>query len=137
MITRLRPGRAVLSVAAAAALSAGAASYSSAAAAVASLTNADNARTVAVHLGDTVQVRLTPVRGDGVQWVWNVPTASDPGLLARATGSAAPDGGAAATFEAQEAGSGSVTAQAVCRPTAPGARCPAAAMSWNVTVDVQ
>ncbi|MFD0415349.1 hypothetical protein [Streptomyces sp. NPDC127108] len=100
------------------------------------LTNADDGRTVTVATGDTVEVRLAPVREGHVRWTWSVPDSDTPDVLRKTGGSTMPDGGARANLSADGVGTATVTAGGSCVPD-PGYACPAVIRSWKVTVAVQ
>ncbi|MHA7956460.1 hypothetical protein ACX9I7_01710 [Streptomyces sp. L500] len=100
------------------------------------LTNADTGRSVTASPGDDIEVRLTGYRENGLTWTWSIPASSDPDVLRRTAGRAAPNGDASATFNAEHGGTATITAQRRCRPD-PGHFCPLVITPWKVTVEVK
>ncbi|MYU55331.1 MULTISPECIES: hypothetical protein [Streptomyces] len=100
------------------------------------LTNADDGRTVTVARGDTVTVKLTGIRDQGVRWAWSEPAATAPGVLRRSRGGTSPDGGASAVFRAVGRGTSDVTAYRRC-VAAPGHVCPRIVIRWRAAVVVK
>ncbi|MFD8308874.1 hypothetical protein ACFV29_42145 [Streptomyces sp. NPDC059690] len=100
------------------------------------LTNSDNGRSATANTGDDVDIRLTSVRDNGLTYSWNVPQSSTPDVARLANGGTTPDGGAMATFHAEEAGTVTITATRHCRPD-PGRVCPSVMTPWKVTVSVE
>ncbi|MFD9892927.1 hypothetical protein ACFWY9_26575 [Amycolatopsis sp. NPDC059027] len=100
------------------------------------LTNTDNGRSVRANIGDTIAVRLTGYRDQGLTYSWGIPQTSEPQALGRTTGTTTPGGGASATFHA--AGEGTVTISAVrtCRPDA-GRVCPHVVTPWKATATIK
>ncbi|MEV7025443.1 hypothetical protein [Kitasatospora sp. NPDC093558] len=100
------------------------------------LTNADHGRTVAVSVGDVIEVHLSAVRTNGATWVWiDVPAASDPNVLNRVSGGVSVNGDTDAVFSATTAGTSDITAYSRCVPD-PGYACPAVLVPWKATVNV-
>jgi len=101
-----------------------------------SLTGADDGRSVSAALGDTVSVRLTPVQGNGVKWVFGQVQSSDPTVAERTDGAVRPDGGASAAFSLPGPGEVELTSTRTCVVTASGGVCPADVQVWRVTLTV-
>ncbi|MEU3404993.1 hypothetical protein ABZ766_13760 [Streptomyces sp. NPDC006670] len=99
------------------------------------LTNADDGRTVSVHTGDDIEVRLTGQRQNGLNYTWRVPQSSDPAVLHRTAGGTTPTGSATAVFHAEKDGTATITSAKSCRPD-PGRTCPLVVTPWKVTVEV-
>ncbi|PKV83578.1 hypothetical protein [Streptomyces sp. TLI_146] len=100
------------------------------------LTNADDGRTVTVHAGDEIRVRLTAYREQGVMWVWSEPQASVPATLRRTGGNTSPGGDATAVFEVTGSGTSEITSLRRC--VAPqGQVCSHAVPQWKATINVQ
>ncbi|MFE2878438.1 hypothetical protein ACFXG6_30430 [Streptomyces roseus] len=100
------------------------------------LTNSDDGHLVTARLGDGIEVRLTGYRENGLTWTWSAPASSDSTVLRRTAGRTAPNGDASATFQAEHAGTATVTAQRSCRPDA-GRACPLVITPWKVTVEAR
>ncbi|MEU0873323.1 hypothetical protein [Nocardia brasiliensis] len=99
------------------------------------LTNNDNGHTTPAKTGDTVEVKLRAIQVNGQRWVWDEPRASDDQLLSKSAGRVAPNGDAQATFDAVDAGRGTITAHRRC--VSPKDSCPQTVHEWTVTVDIQ
>jgi hypothetical protein len=100
------------------------------------LTNTDNGRTVTVHTGDVITVKLQGSGSPGGDvWAWSEPTAADGTILARTKASVTPDGDATAVFSAERNGSTEIDASKKCVPK-PGHLCPYVIILWKATVNV-
>ncbi|GHG75590.1 hypothetical protein [Streptomyces griseocarneus] len=105
--------------------------------AIATLSNADNGRSVTVHQGDRVRVQLRAVTRNGEKWAWDEPTTSAPDVLGRDSGSTASNGDASADFTASALGAGDITAHRRCVVARPGHTCPHVTPRWKVTIHVK
>lgn len=102
----------------------------------ATLTNADDGRSLIAHPGDDVQIRLTGVRESGLTYSWSVPQSSDSAVVRRTNGSTTPSGDATAAFRAEHDGAVTITATRRCHAD-PGHVCPSVVTPWKVTVSVK
>ncbi|MBB4893469.1 hypothetical protein FHS39_002500 [Streptomyces olivoverticillatus] len=100
------------------------------------LTNHDDGRTVVVHPGDVVDVRLTGLREKGVTWVWSDLAITAPHLLRRVGGGTTPGGDARAVLRAVGRGHGDIAAVRHC-VAAPGHVCSHAVVNWKAAVDIR
>jgi len=97
------------------------------------LTAADNGRTVRVHVGDVVEVKLPPTVAGNVTWSWSFPQTSDPSVLAVLP---VPVPYGTALFRAVGAGTARLTSVETCRVTTPPAVCNALGIRWSALVKV-
>ena len=97
------------------------------------LTAADNGRTVRVHVGDVVEVKLPPTVADNVTWSWSFPQISNPSVL---TVLPVPVPYGTGLFRAVAAGTTKLTSVKTCTVTKPPAVCPAVAIRWSASVKV-
>ncbi|WP_407990440.1 hypothetical protein [Kitasatospora sp. CMC57] len=97
------------------------------------LTNADNGRTVAVHAGDDVEVRLTGYRENGLTYSWSTPV-SDSAVLHRTAGGTTPRGDATARFHVEKDGTATISAAKQCHPGG-DQRCPRVVAPWKVRAE--
>ncbi|GAA3032910.1 hypothetical protein GCM10020000_07480 [Streptomyces olivoverticillatus] len=101
------------------------------------LTNHDDGRTVVVHPGDVVDVRLTGLREKGVTWVWSDLAITAPHLLRRVGGAVRHR---AVTLARCSVRSGAATATSRPSGTAsppPGHVCSHAVVNWKAAVDIR
>ncbi|MCW7940669.1 hypothetical protein AAW14_01125 [Streptomyces hygroscopicus] len=98
------------------------------------LTNGDDGRTISVHTGDEITVRLKGIVGDGEMWRWSVPKSSAPAVLRQIAGGTSPNGDSQAVFRVSGVGTSDITAQKACQVTRPGHMCPHIVTRWKVTV---
>lgn len=99
------------------------------------LTNASNGSSVTVTQGSTVSVDLTGSVGTGTEFLWSLPTASNPSVLRLRS---EPQVGAQtrAVYVAAQTGSATISSDEACRVTAPGHACPLFILLWHAKVTV-
>ncbi|MEU1625428.1 hypothetical protein ABZ746_08860 [Streptomyces sp. NPDC020096] len=100
------------------------------------LSNRDSGRSVTVHPGDVVKVRLTGSRHNGLTWTWSVPSAAGDRVLQRTDPDTSPGGVTRAAFRAGGSGTTTIDSYERCVPE-PGHVCPHVVLRWAATVTVR
>ncbi|MFJ9613593.1 hypothetical protein [Streptomyces noursei] len=99
------------------------------------LADADNGRTLTVHTGDVIEVRLTGERTGGTTYAWSAPVAGGTAVLRRTTAGVTPAGGTTGRFVAAGRGTATLTARRTCHAS-PGSLCAHHVLLWKATVTV-
>ncbi|GGX33378.1 hypothetical protein [Streptomyces noursei] len=99
------------------------------------LADADNGRTLTVHTGDVIEVRLTGERTGGTTYTWSAPAAGGTAVLRRTTAGVTPAGGTTGRFVAAGRGIATLTARRTCHAS-PGSLCAHHVLLWKATVTV-
>jgi predicted secreted protein len=99
------------------------------------LGNASNGSSVTVTQGTKVVVDLKGSVGTGTEFLWSLPTTSQPSVLSLRSES---ERGAEtrAVYVAAQTGSTTITSDEACRVTAQGHACPLFILLWRVGVTV-